>query len=123
PEQRLPKVQDWLYYGIYGYLKFYNDNKKMITVIKDAVSIDDQYLEEWNKIHNRLVKQVTKDINNSLKRVYCREQINTTVAIFSVVSMMEGMAEKYITNKLGNISLEKVADGIADMIYYAIFVK
>lgn len=123
PEQRLPNVKDWLYYGVFGYLKFYNDKKEMITVIRDAVSVDDRYQAEWNKIHNRLVERVTTDINNSLKRGVCREQINTTVTVFSVVSMMEGMAEKYIANELGDINLETVAEGIVDMVYHAIFMK
>lgn len=121
PEKKLPVVQDWLYYGIYGYLKFQVDNKEMITVIKEAIVSDSRFTRGWNQIHKKLTEQVTADINNSLKKGYCREQINTTVTILSVVSAMEGVSERFILNEFGTSTLEKVAEGLTDLIYHAIF--
>lgn len=121
PKEKV-NVMERLLFGVKGYLKLYISHQEIIFALKEAMTVDRSFEEKWEQIRVKLQQRVEHDIVRSMKKGYCRE-VNHSVAILAIVSMMEGLANHVVTINASPDELDKVAESLTDLIYYAVFKK
>lgn len=120
PKNMQLTVYDRMKYEAQRILEYYVNNSSILLALKEALMVDRQFEEKWQKISESLFKRIERDIKGSIEKGYCHE-INVDVTIRALTCMFEGYGHHLMVQSVTLAEIQEVAQSLTDLCYKAVF--
>jgi AcrR family transcriptional regulator len=120
PKNMQLTVHERMKYEAQRILEYYVNNSSILLALKEALMVDRQFEEKWQKISESLFKRIERDIKGSIQKGYCHD-INVDVTIRALTCMFEGYGHHLMTQPVTPAEIQEVAKSLTDLCYKAVF--
>lgn len=114
-------IEKRIFIGFYSVFKIYHEYRDVLSIMKEAMAIDEDFKILGERIRKILTEKAERDYRWSVKNGLCRD-IDLDTAILSIVNLIHGAGEYIISHSLPESEVERLAINITKLCYHGLFI-